>query len=104
MAALRATQFDARIQAKLVFPENVEQAANMLTTGAIDAAFLSPSAVIADANRWDVPEGLHPALPQIGVILGGTKRPIAADAVRQQLLGPVGQELLKRHGYSPPTK
>jgi molybdate transport system substrate-binding protein len=99
--ALLRSNLEAALEAKFVFPENVEQAANMLNSRAVDAAFVASSVPIPITQRWLVPAELHEPLTQIGVIV---KRSTRSEAVRAKLLTAKAREHFVRHGYAVPTE
>ena len=107
-ALKKAGVYDA-VQPRLVFGENVEQAAQYVHAGAADAGLIPVSLALSPNLRgrgraWTVPTILAPPLRQAGVILASaTDRP-AAEALRDYLLGTDGRAVLKRHGYEEPGR
>lgn len=106
-AALRQAGLLPLLQAKLVFGDNVAQAAQFARTGSVQAALLSLSQArhpeLADRGLlWVLPEGSHPPLRQGGLVLQRPEQAKAAAAFRDFLLSAEGQTILARHGFGRP--
>jgi molybdate transport system substrate-binding protein len=105
-ALRKAGLFDA-VRPRLVFGENVEQAAQAVHAGAADAGLI-PVSLAGSPNlrgrgrAWTIPADLAPPLQQAGVILTSAADRPAAEALRDFILGPDGQAVLERHGYDGP--
>lgn len=105
-AALKAAGLYEAVQAKLVFGENIAQAAQYLQAGAAEAGFISsPQAlapVLAAGLAWPVPQELYPVQKQCGVLLKRSSQSALAAAFRAYLLSPEAQATLARLGYGAP--
>jgi molybdate transport system substrate-binding protein len=103
---LKAAGLYEAVKAKLVFGENIAQAAQYLQAGAAEAGFLSSPQVLAPALAggvaWTVPQSLYPVQQQCGVILKRTTQPALAAAFKAYLLGPKAQAVLAKLGYRAP--
>jgi molybdate transport system substrate-binding protein len=104
-AALKGKGLYDPAKDKLVFAENVAQAAQFAESGAADvgliALSLAASPAMKDKGRyWMVPLDAYPRLDQGGVIVTGTKDPGAAESLREFLTGPDGRAVLKRYGFT----
>lgn len=98
-----------RMQPRLVFGENIAQAAQFVESGAADAGLLSKSLAFAAPMQrrgrwWPVPESAHEPLVQGGLILPGARSRPAAEVLRDYLLGENGRRLLSRHGFGVPPR
>jgi len=106
VAALKAAGLFEAVQAKLVFGENIAQAAQYLQSGAAEAGLISsPQAlapVLAGGLVWTVPQALYPVQKQCGVLLKRSPQPVLAAAFQAYLLGPEAQATLARLGYGAP--
>jgi molybdate transport system substrate-binding protein len=92
------------VQARLVFGENIGQAAQFVQTGAADigilALSLAKAPVMASSGRfWELPEDAHPPLDQGGVILSHARNRAAALAFRAFMQSPPAVEILRRYGF-----
>ena len=106
-AALRKAGLYDGIKAKLVFADNIAQAAQFLQAGAAEAGLISHAqasnpALLQAGSLWTVPAGLYPPLRQGGVILARSTSAEPARSFRGFLLGAKGQAILARHGFSKP--
>jgi molybdate transport system substrate-binding protein len=104
--ALKTAGFHEAVKAKLVFGENITQAAQYLQTGAAEAGFISSPQVLAPSLAhglaWAVPQNLYPVQKQCGVILKRSTQPALAAAFKAYLLGPEAQAILAKLGYGAP--
>lgn len=92
------------VRPRLVFGENVGQAAQFVQTGAADigliALSLAKAPVMAGSGRlWEVPASAHPPLDQGGVVLNQARDRAAALAFRDFLRSPAGVAILQRFGF-----
>jgi molybdate transport system substrate-binding protein len=105
-AALRQSGLYEKLAGRLVFGENVAQAAQFARTGTTDACLVAYSltltpAMVAAGKAWIVPTA-GPPLVQSGLILAWAKDPDAARAFRDRLRSPAGREVFTHHGYLMP--
>jgi len=106
-AALRhAGLFDA-VQSRLVFADNIAQAAQFLQAGTAEAGLISFSQANNPALKqsgviWVVPADTYPTLRQAGVILKRTQSLDQAKGFMAFLEGPEGQTILASHGFAKP--
>jgi molybdate transport system substrate-binding protein len=106
-AALRQAGLYDRVQHRLVFADNIAQAAQFLQAGTAEAGLISCSQANNPVLRgsglaWAVPAKGHPPLRQAGVILKATLHPEQARAFVSFLTGAEGQTILGRHGFGKP--
>jgi len=108
-AALRGAGVWSSVSSKLIFGENVAQAAQFVQSGAADAGIIAKSVAVVPAMRsagrsWDVPESAHPPLTQGGLILPWATSRDAALRFRDFLLGSEGRRLLASYGFGAPGR
>lgn len=106
-AALRQAGIYEAVQPRLVFADNIAQAAQFLQSGAAEAGLISAAQAQHPALRqtglvWIVPSSAYPPLRQAGVILARSPHLEQARAFRAYLLGPEGQGILTQHGFGKP--
>lgn len=106
-AALRQAGLYDAVKPRLVFADNIAQAAQFLQAGAAEAGLISFSQANHPALRqaglaWKVPSGAYPPLRQAGVILKRASNLELARAFRAFLVGAEGQALLAKHGFGTP--
>ena len=104
--SLRALGLWERLQAKLVFAENVRQALDYVARGEVDAGFVYTTDAATRAKQ--VKEAFRPAEDTYRPILypvavvAGAKHPAIAEAYVDLLLSRDGQAVLARFGFLPP--
>lgn len=96
-----------KIQERLIFGENIEQAAQFVDTGAADIGIVSLSLALSPrlkerGRHWILPDNEHLPLEQAGVILTWARDIQACDKLRAFLLDQKGREILTRYGYGFP--
>lgn len=107
MLALTHLGLDEAVREKLVFGENVSQAAQFALSGGAEVALIGKSLAMSEAmwsagEFFEVPDDAYPPLIQAGVILKATQHAEQAELFREFLLGADGQALLREFGFSPP--
>ena len=108
VAAMEHAQVYERIKDKLVFGENISQAAQFVESGAADVGIIALSLAIAPpmqaAGRyWEIPADAHPPIEQGAVILLGGKHQARAKAFLSFVQGAEGQAMMKRYGFLAPS-
>lgn len=106
-AALRKAGLFDPVRSRLVFADNIAQAAQFLQTGSAEAGLISAAQAGNPALRqsgatWTVPADTYPPLRQAGVILLRSPFQEQARAFRDFLTGAEGQAVLARHGFGRP--
>ena len=110
LAALDYYKLTRRIEPKLVYGENVLQAAQFVQSGAADAGLVALAIALAPPMResgryWKVPDEAYPALEQAVVILKRARARGAlgpAQAFLAWLKGEAGRNDLERRGFRIP--
>lgn len=95
------------VKGKLVFGENISQAAHFLTTGAADAGIVALSLALSPAMKSQgkyflIPETAHQPLEQAVVILKAAASNADARAFQDFVLSDGGQAILSYFGFSEP--
>ena len=109
IAAMQKLGIYDEIKGRLVYGENVAQAAQFVQSGAADVGIIALSLAVAPAMRdhgrfWEIPLDSYPRLEQGGVVLSWTKHPQAARDLRDFMLSEPGKSILRRHGFSMPNE
>lgn len=104
MAALESLGYADVVRPKLVFGENVSQAAQFVESGNADAGIialsLAKAPTLAGHGRFAiVPIDAYPRLEQGAVVLAGTAQAATARAFLDFVLGPEGRAILDRYGF-----
>jgi molybdate transport system substrate-binding protein len=106
VAALEHFGLAQKLAAKLVYGENISQAAQFVASGNAQAGILALALVVAPSMRgrgrfWEIPAGTYPALEQAAVIPKGARHKDAARAFLAFLRTKQAQEILRRYGFEP---
>jgi molybdate transport system substrate-binding protein len=104
VAALKSLDAFETAEPKLVYGENIAQAAHFVQSGAADLGVLALSLALApplrEAGRyWEIPMEAYPRMEQGGIVLKWTKEAVAARAFRDFVLGAPGRAVLDRYGF-----
>lgn len=107
-AALRSLGLYDEVESKLVFGENVAQAAQFVEGGAADVGIIALSLALSptllkEGRYWEVPLDAYPRMEQGGAILKMTRDPEAARALTAFMVGSRGRAVLKRFGFFLPS-
>ncbi len=107
MAAIQTLGLTTALQAKLVFAENIAQAAEFGQSGNAECALISKTIAITpvmqQAGRFvPVPEGSYPPIEQGAVVMRNSAHKQAALDFLRYLESPAGRALLASGGLGPP--
>src|SRR5215813_8517642 len=99
-----------KVKNKLVFGENVSQAAQFVQSGAAQIGIIALSIAISDSMRasgkyWQIPVDTYPRMDQAGVILKQARKGDHLEASRafmDMIRSPRGRAILERYGFSLP--
>ena len=103
VAALRHAGIHDEVADRLVYGENIAQAAQFVESGSADVGIIALALAIApqmlERGRYRViPPGYFPALNQGGAVMSHARNPEGAMLFRDFLLGPVGKDILTQFG------
>lgn len=103
VAALKSAGEYDRVQPKLVYGENISQAAQFVQSGGAQvgaiALSLALSPAMKDGKRWEIPTELYPPLKQAAVILKSSSHPEAARAFLEFMKTDIAKATLTRYGF-----
>jgi molybdate transport system substrate-binding protein len=105
VAALGKAGLYEEVKNRLVYGENISQAAQFVESGAADIGIIALSPALAPpmnvAGRyWEIPSDMHPPIEQGVVMLSGGKNRGAAKAFLSFLQSAEGQAIMTRHGFA----
>jgi molybdate transport system substrate-binding protein len=108
VAALQDAGIYDFVKAKLVYGENISQAAQFVQSGNAQAGIIALSLAISppmrDGTRWEIPKEMYPAIEQGAIILKGAKNKDAARAFLEFLKSTSGRIILMKYGFALPEK
>jgi len=109
MAALEYYGLKDKVADKLVYGENVSQAAQFVQSGNAQAGLialsLAKSPAMATAGKfWEIPTDAYPELKQAAGVVSASQRKKSAQAFLDFVLSPEGAEILRKFGLTPPPR
>jgi molybdate transport system substrate-binding protein len=103
VAALQRAGLYDELKSKLVYGENISQAAQFAQSGSAQVGILSLSLSLSPSmksgDRWLVPSELYPALDQAAVLLTSSANKPEARAFLEFVKSDAAREVLVRHGF-----
>ena len=107
VAAIKKAGIYEQVKDKLVYGENISQAAEFVQSrnaqAGIVALSLALSPAMKNGNRWEIPADSYPAIKQAAVILKASKNKDGARSFLDFVSGPQGREILQRFGFTVPA-
>jgi len=107
VAALQKAGIYESVKAKLVYGENISQAAEFVQSGNAQAGIVALSLAVSPAmkngNRWEIPANNYPPIKQAVVLLEASNNKAAARGFLEFVSGPQGRQILERFGFTVPT-
>jgi len=103
--ALQRAGLWSALQPKLVLGGDARLTFQYAVTGNADVALVPLSLALSEPGKWaPVPEDLHAPIVHEMAVVAGTPREAQARAFVRFVLGPVGREVLARHGFALPEE
>jgi molybdate transport system substrate-binding protein len=110
VAALQKAGIYEQLKSKLVFGENISQAAQFVQSGSAQAGIIAMSLAVSPAmqsgKRWQIPPDQYPAIDQGAVVMTTAKnKNLALDFLRF-VRSDIGRTTLAKYGFAlpPPEK
>src|SRR6267143_2394812 len=107
VAALKKAGIYEKVEAKLVYGENISQAAQFVQSGNAQAGIIALSLAISppmkDGRSWQVPAEMHPAIEQAAIVLESAKNRDAARAFLEFVKSKESRATLEKFGFVIPT-
>ena len=107
LAALEKAGIYEQVKDKLVYGENISQAAEFVQSGNAQAGIVALSLAVSPAmkkgNLWEIPSNSYPPIKQAVVLLKASKNTDAARRFLDFVNGSQGREILQRFGFTVPT-
>lgn len=106
VAALQKAGIYEQVKAKLVYGENISQAAQFVQSGNAQAGIISESLALSPGMKggkvWQIPAGLHPPIEQGAVLLKGARNKSEALKFLDFVKSEAGTTILEKHGLISP--
>jgi molybdate transport system substrate-binding protein len=107
VAALQKAGIYAKVEAKLVYGEDISQAAQFVQSGNAQAGIIALSVAVSPAmrdagSRWEIPEDAYPPIEQAAIMLKVSQKKGIARAFLEFVKSPAGRTMLKKSGFTIP--
>jgi molybdate transport system substrate-binding protein len=106
VAALKNAGIYDRVKSKLVYGENISQAAQFVQSGNAQAGIIALSLAISpgmkEGKSWEIPPDKYPPLEQGAVLLTTGKKEEARQFL-ELVKSPEGRAALEKFGFAPPV-
>ncbi len=107
VAALQKAGIYEQVKAKLVYGENISQAAQFVQSGNAQAGIVAMSLAISPSMRdgkvWEVPAETHPPIDQAVILLKAAKNKDSARSFLEFVKGAGGKATLAKYGFTFPS-
>lgn len=104
VSALQKAEVYQRVKTKLVYGENVSQAAQFVQSGnaqaGIIARCLALSPGMKDGKMWEIPTDMYPPIEQGAIVLKNSKNKAAALEFLNFVKSTAGKAILEKHGFA----
>ena len=109
VSALRSAGLIEAVEMKLVYAENVAQAAQLVLSGNADVALIGHALALGAALKAaghfvDVPASMHPPIAQSAGIIAASRNKENARAFIDYLKSPAATAVLQSYGFSVPAR
>ena len=106
VAAMKKAGIYEKVEPKLVYGENISQAAQFVQSGNAQAGIIALSLAISPPMKggksWPVPAEMHPAIEQAAIVLKSGKNKDAARAFLEFVKSKEGRATLEKFGFAIP--
>jgi molybdate transport system substrate-binding protein len=107
VAAMQKAGIYDQVKLKLVFGDNISQAAQFVQSrnaqAGIVALSLAMSTAMKDGKRWDIPEDMHPPIEQAVILMKKARNKDAARRFLDFVKSDAGRVTLAKYGFSFPA-
>jgi molybdate transport system substrate-binding protein len=108
IAAMQKAGIYEEVKSKLVYGDNISQAAQFVQSGSAQAGIVALSLAISagmkDGKRWDIPEDMHPPIEQAAILMKNAKNKEAARAFLDFVKSNGARATLAKYGFTFPAK
>ena len=107
VSALQKAGIYEQVKHKLVYGENISQAAQFVQSGNAQAGVIANSLALSpgmkEGKAWEIPAEMHPPIDQGAVVLKNAKNKAAALAFLNFVKSDAGRKILEKHGFAVPS-
>ncbi|MFI5058167.1 MAG: molybdate ABC transporter substrate-binding protein [Candidatus Acidiferrales bacterium] len=106
VAALKNAGIFDQVKSKLVYGENISQAAQFVQSGNAQAGIVALSLALSppmqDGKRWEIPAAMHPAIEQCAILLKSATNKAQARAFLEFIKTPEARATFEKFGFMTP--
>jgi molybdate transport system substrate-binding protein len=107
VAAMKKAGVYDKVEPKLVYGDNISQAAQFAQSGNAQAGIIALSLAISPAMKdsgkmWLIPAELHPPIEQAAVVVKSSQKKEAAKAFLEYVKSGAGTAVLDKYGFTTP--
>jgi molybdate transport system substrate-binding protein len=106
VAALQRAGIYEQVKAKLVYGENISQAAQFVQSGNAQAGIVAMSLAVSPGMKegqwWEIPADLHPSIEQAVIVLKSSKNKAGARSFLRFMNSEAGRATLSKYGFTFP--
>ncbi len=107
VAALQKAGIYEQVKPKLVYGENISQAAQFVQSGNAQAGIVALSLAVSpgmhDGKRWEIPADMHPPIEQAAIVLKSAANKDGARAFLEFVKSETGRATLAKYGFTFPA-
>lgn len=107
VVALQKAGIYEQVKAKLVYGENISQAAQFVQSGNAQAGIVAMALAVSPGmkggKRWEIPVDMHPRIEQAAIVLKSAKNKDAARGFLEFVKSEAGRATLARYGFTFPV-
>jgi molybdate transport system substrate-binding protein len=107
VAAMQKAGIYEQVKAKLVYGENISQAAQFVQSGNAQAGIVAVSLAVSPGmsagKRWDIPADLHPPIEQAAIAIKNARNKDEARAFLQFVKSEAGRAIFAKYGFALPA-
>ena len=104
VAALKNAGIYEQVKGKLVYGENISQAAQFVQSGNAQAGIVAMSLAVSpamkDGKRWEIPPRMYPAIEQGAIILTKANNKDGARAFMEFVKGKTARDIFEKYGFT----
>ena len=107
VSGLQTAGIYEQVKTKLIYGENISQAAQFVQSGNAQAGIIARSLAISPGMKegkiWEIPAETYPPIEQGAVVLKSAKNKNAARAFLEFVSSVAGRKILEKHGFAIPA-
>lgn len=107
VSALQKAGIYQQVKTKLVYGENISQAAQFVESGNAQAGIIANSLALSpgmkDGKMWEIPADMHPPIEQGAIVLKNSRNKAAAFEFLNFVKSAAGKAILEKHGFAIPA-